>query len=815
MKSLSATNSSSWSTPLYCLLYLILIQYTSGHAANHIYVDQTLISEVEPPLITLNITGQGLSGSFDVDFRDEASIGLDIYDAFRPINFSSTFVEISHIVNDQRLARSILPTDLSNEAVLPLEIRATTAGTFTITAAIDNLPAGWAVILKDTENSTTILLNDGSTTSIGLPKFAAKRVQSASRGTIAGGEEVPSTSAADRFTLTISPGLPPTSDDANLFGVRDRPLVFDAPQLPFSDVDTGDTLSTLLVTASPANGDLIRDSNNNGSVDAGEIISPPDTISRADLDAGKLKWLPSAGQSGFQADSLRFKVGDGVAFSNEHIAFLSLDDNTVTIGSESSTAGWRFISNPFDAKVSEFLESIWTQGFPSGADISSGSPNIFQYQESTQSFSALSGIENSLPAASGLAVFMFTDDDALSATEGGWPKTLTATGTPQTDTVTVSLSNTDADLSGDLSNEEGWNLIGNPFGTAISVDSVLADVENVFTGVSRGVYIWDPEANSGVGSYLNLQANNNERIAPFQAFFVRILDVNQQADVVFSHAIRTRESIAFRKQVSESDLPVRINLEQNGVQSTLAINFREQAKAGIDRYDGFHLPSLSTQTHVMDGFFGVDGQRLVRAAVPRSIDEQVRLPISIQSTQTGAYTLRAQIGTLPNNTRLELHNVETGEIMPLTDGLELKADQDSGTSDPKENSKRQTIPFPGITSQGDESGEPVFYIIIRQGTATDIADQNAELPAKITLHQNYPNPFNPSTTIEFSLPKASQVRLNVYTLSGRRVATLIQGQRSAGSHRAVFNAQNVSSGIYMYRLQADEFTITRKMVLIK
>jgi len=61
MKSLSATTSSSWSTPLYCLLFLIslpiLIQYTSGHAANHVYADQNLINEVEPPLITLNITG--------------------------------------------------------------------------------------------------------------------------------------------------------------------------------------------------------------------------------------------------------------------------------------------------------------------------------------------------------------------------------------------------------------------------------------------------------------------------------------------------------------------------------------------------------------------------------------------------------------------------------------------------------------------------------------------------------------------------------------------------------------------------------------
>lgn len=90
-----------------------------------------------------------------------------------------------------------------------------------------------------------------------------------------------------------------------------------------------------------------------------------------------------------------------------------------------------------------------------------------------------------------------------------------------------------------------------------------------------------------------------------------------------------------------------------------------------------------------------------------------------------------------------------------------------------------------------------------------------EPPAEFSLAQNHPNPFNPETSIRFSLPVRSDVRLSVHDVIGREVALLVNGTLGAGEHRASFNGRPLSSGVYFYRLQAGSRAITRRMVLLK
>ena len=93
----------------------------------------------------------------------------------------------------------------------------------------------------------------------------------------------------------------------------------------------------------------------------------------------------------------------------------------------------------------------------------------------------------------------------------------------------------------------------------------------------------------------------------------------------------------------------------------------------------------------------------------------------------------------------------------------------------------------------------------------------ADGPEGFVLEQNYPNPFNPSTNIGYALPVASDISIKVYDALGREVASLFDGVQTAGSHTMTFNASNLSSGIYYYRLEAQNagVSITRKLTLIK
>ena len=86
---------------------------------------------------------------------------------------------------------------------------------------------------------------------------------------------------------------------------------------------------------------------------------------------------------------------------------------------------------------------------------------------------------------------------------------------------------------------------------------------------------------------------------------------------------------------------------------------------------------------------------------------------------------------------------------------------------------------------------------------------------RIVLFNNYPNPFNPRTTIYYSLPKSGKVQLSIYDLKGYEVARLIDGEQPAGYRQVTWDASEVASGIYFYRLTAGDFVLTRKMVLLK
>jgi len=98
---------------------------------------------------------------------------------------------------------------------------------------------------------------------------------------------------------------------------------------------------------------------------------------------------------------------------------------------------------------------------------------------------------------------------------------------------------------------------------------------------------------------------------------------------------------------------------------------------------------------------------------------------------------------------------------------------------------------------------------------SDEVTVEVSLPAEFNLAQNYPNPFNPSTKISFSIAERSNVKLSVFNILGEQVATLVNEGKDAGSYQVEFNASNIPSGMYLYRIEAGSFVATKKMLLIK
>lgn len=124
-----------------------------------------------------------------------------------------------------------------------------------------------------------------------------------------------------------------------------------------------------------------------------------------------------------------------------------------------------------------------------------------------------------------------------------------------------------------------------------------------------------------------------------------------------------------------------------------------------------------------------------------------------------------------------------------------------------------------VTVTGTETGGPRVHIRtyqIRIGNFVGIQQTNTEVPQVYSLQQNYPNPFNPVTNIKFGLPKGSFVTLKIYDMLGKEVASLINNMNmAAGNYTYDFNAINVPSGIYFYKLSAGEFSDVKKMTLVK
>ena len=116
----------------------------------------------------------------------------------------------------------------------------------------------------------------------------------------------------------------------------------------------------------------------------------------------------------------------------------------------------------------------------------------------------------------------------------------------------------------------------------------------------------------------------------------------------------------------------------------------------------------------------------------------------------------------------------------------------------------------------DNTSRPAIWLAqYIKDNPVGVEETEPDIPAKYSLDQNFPNPFNPSTNIKYSIIKAPKVTIKVYDILGREVKTLVNKVQAPGQYTVTFNAQNLASGVYFYQLNTENFTATKKLMLLK
>lgn len=201
------------------------------------------------------------------------------------------------------------------------------------------------------------------------------------------------------------------------------------------------------------------------------------------------------------------------------------------------------------------------------------------------------------------------------------------------------------------------------------------------------------------------------------------------------------------------------------------------------------------------------------------VDSNTTLPVVITITgrRLSDQTVSVPFGTFTNAKRfLITTSVGTQVLPPPFPPLPLFSIPDTTWIAPNTWIVKRVRPT--VTVNLSSFGVPAFSLPGELTVlSTPLLSASPRTPVAFELSQNYPNPFNPTTTFTYRLLAASDVRLEVFDVLGRKVATLVQARQSAGAYRLNFNAAqfNLASGLYFYRLTAGTRSETRKMILTK
>lgn len=525
-------------------------------------------------------------------------------------------------------------------------------------------------------------------------------------------------------------------------------------------------------------------------------------------------FTPSIVVSGFTFDNSNWSIINGYTYP-----YLSGIGNDITsVLTISGSEGWRLMSPPSNQLTyGEFLDPLWTQGF-TGADSETGTSNVYTWDESQQQYVSISNSTDSVEVGVGLLVYVFGDSDKDGTAEA-FPRNVIKDMEIYSSETTFPLNLTDDNDAG--TTLDGWNLIGNPYPFPINWTNSSHGSGWVKQAMFISMYIW----NASAGEY---QSHNGTAgtfatpdIAPWQGFWVKSelanspMTINDNAKSTagaFNKRAQTISEIRF----SFKELP---EDSSDALKSGTMIMFSEYSTTGLDELDSYKLQSLNAE--YLSLFTTLDtGENLDINSLPDSLSEPITVKLDYDASHiSGKYELTWNHKLLPENWEFIITDTKNGAEINLKEESSYTIDE-GHSKIATELNPSFSVPKFGLveqrrSKQTTDSDSRFTLRISPFQTVSNEIEEEEEQPIALALDQNYPNPFNPTTTINYAVPVQSKVRLEVFDLVGRKVTELVNGPKSAGLYTINFDASQLASGLYIYRLQVGNSILTKKMTLIK
>ncbi len=614
-----------------------------------------------------------------------------------------------------------------------------------------------------------------------------------------------------QFIAVAEEYVPPTVDiqianGTNVVAYTDSAFTFTSS---FFELADGFADSALTISAkSSVSGILYLDQDENGTYDSGTDNQLGADAEFSYTPSGSVKLMYQGLFAG--VDTLTIKLQSSTASDSVQLDFLTVEASP-TLQGNADENGWHLISNPMNSTVGTLLSNVWIQG-AINSNAPTGDATLFRFiQDSARYVAITTDLDTTkLDEGEGLLAYIYEDDDILDGqddVDGGWPKTLTNYGVPFGESSDITIKNVDYDGVSGTSGSEGFALLGNPFGWSLSADSVIATIKREDELANSYVYRWDP-----VNKTFKITSNGS--IEAYESVFVRLIESGSTADLSFDY----NDAITGpAKKKQEEKLEFNLVHSQSGVVTTSSVRFDENGDAGIDPYDGYYLGSYATEFANL--YSAIEDQPLTINNLPKGLAEVIEVPVYLDASVSGEFQLNWDHEQIPEGWTFELEDLKTGTIVNL-------ADQESYGFSAGNIQKQSSFRVPtslytfkdhskGNKSKSDVTKEPLFILTVTSSTA--VSNENElGIPEEVELYQNYPNPFNPTSVIRFGVPEASIVKLEVFDVLGRKVATLLNNEtKRSGRYNVQFNARTLSSGMYIYRLQVGDKVLIKKMTLIK